>query len=357
MNESGNSSNGPLRRAKSGEHDAFQSLVEPHRRQLHNHCYRMLGSFLDAEDAVQETFLRCWRSIGSFEGRSSVASWLYRIATNVCLDTLRGRSRRLLPQDAYPASSPDTPPSPAVGEIPWLEPYPSALVSHDSPETLAVSGEGITLAFVAVLQTLPPRQRAILLLMDVLDWRAKEVADYLGGTEQAVNSALRRARVRMKSRYHGSSPGAEDTTTSDLAKDDRGGEKRRLLDRYVAAWRNADPIALAELLREDAQFSMPPVPVWYRGRDNIVAALGGGVFAGAASGRWLLIPSSANLQPAYAVYQRDESGAYQPFGIQVVSIRAGYVDSVTTFLDTRLFPFFDMSESISASAAEDYWSK
>jgi RNA polymerase sigma-70 factor (ECF subfamily) len=319
-----------------GDRRAFSAAVESYRKQLQTHCYRMLGSILDAEDMVQETFLRAWKNLRSFERRGSMRSWLYRIATNTCLDHLRKRPKRTLPQRSAEPSDPAAPLESPKAEPVWLEPYADELVSDPEPSTEAryTTSESISLAFVAVLQSLPPRQRAVLILFDVLDWKAKEIADLLQSSVSAVTSALHRARSTMASLYHGRSdsrPGAQELAAP-----------AGLLERYVKAWKAADPGGLTALLKEDATFSMPPVPTWYLGRDSIAAALAAGIFAGDAHSRWLLKPTKANRQPSFAVYQRSEAEDYLLFGIQVIALDAGRINEVVTFLDPRLFESFHL---------------
>ncbi|MGH2621467.1 MAG: RNA polymerase subunit sigma-70, partial [Anaerolineales bacterium] len=241
--------------------ESFAALVEVHRRELQVHCYRMLGSVLDAEDLVQETLLRAWKSQGSFEGRAPLRAWLYKIATNACLDELAKRPRRGLPPDLYPAADPDGPLAAAVADPIWLEPYPDGLLGslRNDPAARYDLRESIRLAFLVALQTLPPRQRAILLMRDVVGLRASEVANLLEDSISAVNSALYRARLKLDKQYPGPGPhvGSVDST------------QRRLLERYVAAWEAADIDGLVRLLKEDARFPMPPIPTWVQGRAAI----------------------------------------------------------------------------------------
>jgi RNA polymerase sigma-70 factor (ECF subfamily) len=316
-------------------------LTEPYRRQLQTHCYRMLGSLLDAEDLVQETYLRAWKGIKTFTGRGSLRSWMYRIATNACLDMLKRRPRRDLPPRRVPPADPGAPLRPPVGEPIWLEPYADELTADPeaSVEARYSAVESVSLAFVTVLQSLPPRQRAVLLLVDVLDWSTGETAELLAATVPAVHSALHRARATLSARYHqeGGIPAYPESGAGDP-----GGR----LARYVKAWEDADAKALASLLKEDASFSMPPVPTWYLGREAIAAALAAGIFAGEAGRRWLLRPAGANRQPAFAVYQRQESGNYALFGMQLLEWSGEQIATVVTFLDPRLFRFFGLPVEI-----------
>ncbi|HTP01908.1 MAG TPA: sigma-70 family RNA polymerase sigma factor [Anaerolineales bacterium] len=332
-----------LTAALQGSADEFNALTEPHRRELRVHCYRILGSLTEAEDMVQETFLHAWRRLSTFEGRSSFRAWLYKIATNACLDALdKRRTRRLLPVNAVAAADPYSPIAPPPAEISWLEPFPDEWLADQAaanPETHYSAYESVSLAFLAALQTLPPRQRAVLILSDVLDWSAQEMADLLGTSPSAVASALRRARVTMAASYHGRSPEDNSARPPDP-------QTRQLLDRYVHAWQTADVDGLVDLLREDAVMSMPPFSTWYQGRPAIreftLNALfaDGGMFKGKAAGRWRLVPTAANRQPAFAVYQVLDSGDLQPTGIQVLTFERGVLAAITCFLDPTLTPRF-----------------
>ncbi len=328
-----------LTAALNGSADEFSQLTEPHRRELQVHCYRILGSLADAEDMVQETFLRAWKRLGTFQERSSFRAWLYKIATNACLDALDKRARqRRLPTAVYPAADPHAPIAPPATEVSWLEPFPDEWLMDPAainPEARYSAYESISLAFLAALQGLPPRQRAVLILIDVLDWSAQETADLLGASLSAVASALHRARSTMAKKYHRRFP--EDR--AELFTDSRS---RELLDRYMRAWQAADVDSLVNLLRADAVFSMPPSPSWYRGRPAIreflsTTVLGEkGVFEGKAAGRWRLLLTSANGEPAFAVYERAENGDYRPFGIHVLSLNGDKISLVTSFIDPKL---------------------
>ncbi len=323
--------------ARSGDQRAFSGLTEPYRHELQLHCYRILGSVQDAEDIVQETLLRAWRRLDTYEGRAPLRAWLYKIATNACFDALSRRPRRVLPAAQYPPADPRQPFAPPIVEPIWLEPYPDDLI--DEPETRPEARyslhESVSLAFLAALQSLPPRQRAVLILCDVLDWRAQEAAQLLEVTVPAVNSALHRARVTMKKNYHTRGREGLPASLSDQTL-------RPLLERYVQAWEAADIAGLVELLREDATLSMPPLPTWYAGREAIMTAARAMVFAGEAAGRWLMRPVHANRQPACAVYQKDEIGIYRAFGISVLTINQDRVADIITFIDPRLFQRFGL---------------
>jgi RNA polymerase sigma-70 factor (ECF subfamily) len=304
---------------------AFGEL-EQHRRELTAHCYRMLGSPFEAEDAVQETLLRAWKNLDRFEGRSALRSWLYKIATNVCLDQLEGRERRARPMDLGPAGEPvienlGTP------EVPWLQPVPDSLVA-DPAETVA-SRETIRLAFVAALQHLPPRQRAVLILCEVLRWKATEVAELLETSVASVNSALQRARATL-----------EQTELSPESSFDE--PDRELLDRYVAAFEAYDLDALTALIHEDATQSMPPFDLWLSGRDDIFTWwYGPGI---GCKGSRVIPTVSANGSPAFGQYKPSESGeGYEPWALQVLELSDGRIVELTFFLDTEtLFPLFGL---------------
>lgn len=320
----------------------FGALAEPHRRELLAHCYRMLGSVQDAEDMVQETLLRAWRRRETFAGRASFRAWLYKIATNLCLDALERRPRRLLPVTRQGAATLDAPIPAALTEPIWLEPFPDDLPAPDegNPEAYVAARENIALAFIAALHLLPPRQRAVLILRDVLEWQAGEVADLLDLTVPAVKSALHRARVTLAK--HDPAGGGEGIDARGLDP-----ATRAQLDRYVLAWETADIDALLGLLKADAAFSMPPIPAWYRGRDTIGALVARTVFRGEARGRWRLVPTRANGQPAFGLYQRDgETGRYQAYGIQVLRFAGDEITDITTLINPALFPFFKLPATL-----------
>jgi RNA polymerase sigma-70 factor (ECF subfamily) len=329
--------------AKRGDADAFQRLGEPHRRELQLHCYRMLGSFHDAEDLVQETFLRAWRSVARFEGRASFRAWLYRIATNACLNALgsRLRARRVLPDAQGPPSN-RIPASPPAAEIAWLEPYPDAALNAiadatATPDARYEMREAVQLAFVAAIQHLPPRQRAALLLHDVLGWPVTDIAPLLRTTVAAVNSALQRARATIEKDVHGRPP-AQESAPSD--------EQRAILERYVQAWERADVDGFAALLSEEAVLSMPPWQDWYRGRDAIRSFF---VWTGRPGGHgpFRLLPTAANGQPAFAFYRRlAQPGEWRPHSIQVLTFDGDSIASMVSFVDPSLFPLFGLPSSL-----------
>ncbi len=317
------------------------SLLEPHRAAIQIHCYRMTGSLQDAEDLSQEALLRAWRSFESFKGNSSLRTWLYRIATNVCLDALRKqRSRRLLKPDG-PASDPRLPVGAPTGEALWLEPCPdSELIDPvDSPEEQLLMRESISLAFLAALQLLPPRQRAILILSDVLGWQAGEVGELLNASVSAVESALHRARSTLTQNHL---PLNEDNLAS---RDDDTGMKI-LLDRYVKAWEANDLNRLVTLLREDVILSMPPFSSWYQGRDPVHSILSLHPFGQLKRAGWRLSPTRSNGQPAFILYRADQPGEpFKAFGLMVLSITrsasSASVSALTIFKDEALVARFE----------------
>ena len=307
--------------------------LERHRPELTAYCYRMLGSAFEAEDAVQETFLRAWRGFDRFEGRAALRSWLYRIATNVCLDMLSGRERRARPMDLGPARSPDGPVGGTLPEATWIQPMPDALVvADDDPAEKAVARETIKLAFVAALQHLPPRQRAVLILFEVLRWKAAEVAELLETSVASVNSALQRARATLEA----SNVSAAETPPSVDEED------ADLLARYVEAFERYDMEALTSLIHEDATQSMPPYELWLSGRDDILRWwVGPG--AGCRGSR--VIPTTAaNGSPAFGQFRPSADGdGYDPWALQVLEIAEGRIVEFTFFLDTeRVFPLFGL---------------
>jgi RNA polymerase sigma-70 factor (ECF subfamily) len=307
------------------------SHFEQYRVELTGYCYRMLGSSFEAEDAVQEAMVRAWKGYERFEGRSAVRSWLYRIATNVCLDMLRGRQRRARPMDLSPAS-PTTGNLVALPEHTWLEPVPDAHVvgATSDPAALVEARESIRLAFVAALQHLPARQRAVLILREVLRWQASEVADLLGTTVVSVNSALQRARATLA---------ASNITESDPAGP-RDEAQRELLARYVDAFERFDMDSLVKLLHEDATMSMPPYALWLQGAADIVAWNDGGPGSKCRGSR--LLPITANGAPGFAQYRLGPDGVHRAWSLQVLDISDGRISAINCFLDTKLFTLFDL---------------
>ena len=315
----------------------LESVLEGYRKELTGYCYRMLGSAFDAEDAVQETFVRPWRSFDRFEGRSSVRSWLYRIATNVSLDMLSGRERRARPMDLGPSREPVVENLSTLPEVTWIEPIPDArVVSDGDPAEVAVAHETIRLAFVAALQHLPPRQRAVLILCEVLRWQASEVAELLETSVASVNSALQRARATLEA--------TNLTTDAELSVDTADAE---LLERYVEAFERYDMEALTALIHEDATQSMPPYDLWLTGRDDIFRWwYGPGI---GCEGSRVIPTVAANGAPAFGQYKPAEGGGYEPWALQVIEIRDGKIVELTFFLDTeRVFPLFGLSLTLDA---------
>jgi RNA polymerase sigma-70 factor (ECF subfamily) len=324
----------PLGRAKGGDQAAFASLVAPYRAELQLHCYRMLGSFHDAEDVTQEVLVRAWRYLGRFEGRSSVRTWLYRIATNRCLTH---RARAAGPLSPGAGFNPPLPNALDV-EVIALQPFPDSQLGEPSepgPEAAYDLAESVNLAFLTAVQLLPARQRAVLLLRDVLGFTAAETADVLGATIPGVNSLLHRARTTLE---HHRSKGRPVPAGSRLDAD----AERRLLNRYVTAWHACDIPALLALLREDALLTMPPLPAAYRGRDAIGRFLRTVPAAGRLD-RITLVPTRANCQPAVAAYVHDDDGPrMSAYGIMVLTVDGGHIIEITGFADPALFPVFGL---------------
>jgi RNA polymerase sigma-70 factor, ECF subfamily len=318
-----------LAATRTGDETAFGAVVERHRRELQVHCYRMLGSFEDAEDLVQETFLRAWRSRASFEGRSTPRTWLYRIATNACLDALDRRPRRVLPPDLMPPADPSVIPTPPTSDLPWIQPYPDRLLenlpaSDAEPGAAVVSKETIELAFIAAIQHLPPKQRAVLIARDVLGWSANESASLLDVSLASVNSALQRARGTLKQHLparrlewaHGPQPSEEDLS---------------VLRRYMDALDRADVTALASLLRADVRMVMPPLVAWFDGRDAVLTATSLGLST-LASGDVRMVPTAANRQAAVASYFRAAGESeHHALVINVLRVEAGAIVEIVGF--------------------------
>jgi RNA polymerase sigma-70 factor (ECF subfamily) len=314
--------------ARSGDETAFARLIEPYRGQLHAHCYRMLGSVHDAEDAMQEVSLRAWRALERFEGRSSLKSWLYTIATNTCLSAIERRPKRVLPIDYSGPADPHSGPGEPVVEQVWIEPYPDETLGVEDglagPEARYEQRESVELAFVAALQLLPANQRAVLILREVLGFSAQEVADALDTTVASVNSALQRARKAVEERVPDQSQQATLRALGDR-------ELREIVDRYMAAWEANDVDAVMEILAEDATFAMPPLASWFEGEESIRKFLAGWPLSGAW--RWRPVAARANGQPALAYYAWDEDEqAYLPFALNVLTFRGDRISDVTAFV-------------------------
>jgi RNA polymerase sigma-70 factor (ECF subfamily) len=319
------------------EHGELEGRLEQHRVELTAYCYRMLGSGFEAEDAVQETLLRAWRNFDQFEGRSSLRSWLYRIATNVCLDMLNGAQRRARPMDLGSPTTGELHAGEKLPEATWILPIPEGHVVETTadPADLAVERESIRLAFIAALQHLPPRQRAVLILREVLHWKANEVATLLETSVASVNSALQRARATLAT--------VDLATTESLEPSDE--EQRALLARYVEAFERYDLDALTSLLQKDATWSMPPYPMWLQAHEDIVTwCLGPGVACRGSR----LIPTVANGMPAFGQYRPSgPGGALEPWSLQVLEVKDGTISGISFFLDTeRLFPLFGLPDTV-----------
>ena len=317
-----------LEAARGGREEAFAQLVEPYRAQLHAHCYRMLGSVHDAEDALQDALLRAWRGLSRFEGRSSLRSWLYTIATNTCLSAIERRPKRVLPLDYGPATDPHVAPGEPIVESVWLEPYPDETLGledgYAAPEASYEQREGVELAFVAALQHLPANQRAVLILREVLGFSAKEVAETLQTTVASVNSALQRARASVEERVPAQSQQETLRSVGDEAV-------RQLVARYVDAWERNDVEAFAAMLCEDATFAMPPLASWYAGREAIAGWAAGWPLSGAW--RWRTVTTQANGQLALGFYAwNEEESTYRPFALNVLTLRGEQVSDVTAFI-------------------------
>jgi RNA polymerase sigma-70 factor (ECF subfamily) len=316
-----------------------ERLLESYRNELFLHCYRLQGSLHDAEDTVQDTMLRAWRHFDNFtdRGPGSLRAWLYTIATNACLDALKKRSPRTLPTAASPAWNPQEPVAARGSEMLWLEPFPDSwlIEAAENPEARYTQHESVSLAFLTALQLLPPRQRAILLLSDVLDWRAAEIAQLLEISVSAVNSALHRARVTLEKNYL-----REQREIAQFHRVDAA--TNALLTRYLHAWETDDVDGLVALLKEDATLSMPPVPSWYQGREAIRAILCTAIFPSSVRDQWRLSPTRANGQPAFVVYRSDgATGSYRAFAVQVITLDgSGQITGVTAFLGPKLAAFF-----------------
>jgi RNA polymerase sigma-70 factor (ECF subfamily) len=325
-----------LEAIRAGDASTFAALAEQHRRALHLHCYRMLGSFDDAEDLVQETLLRAWRARATFQGRALFRTWLYRIATNACLNALERAPRRVLPHDVVRAVTAETDASEARAEPPrgpeiaWLQPYPDtylepAAPAASQPEQAVVAREAIELTFLAALQHLPPRQRAVLILRDVLDWSASETATLVESSVASVNSAHQRARATLRAHV---GPDVGDASVTSTEAD---ASERAALEAFMFAWENADPERMTALLRDDARWAMPPAPLWFDGRRAILRLLE--LFPIDWHGRrFRMLATGANRQPAAAAYlSPDGQAPYQLTGLHVLRIRRGQIAEITTF--------------------------
>ena len=329
-----------LQSARAGDENAFARLTEPHRRALHAHCYRMLGSVTDAEDALQETMLRGWLGLARFEGRSSLRSWLYAIATNACLRAIERRPKRVLPIDYAPAADPHDGLAEPLVESVWVEPYPDERIGIEDglagPEARYEQRESVELAFIAALQHLPARQRAVLILRDVLGFSARETAATLETTPTGVDSALQRAHKAVDERLPERSQQAMLGSLNDQGL-------REIVDRYVDAWERADVDAVVAMLTADVAFTMPPLPTWYQGRDAVAAFLEGHVLRE----RWRLVPARANGQLAFGNYRWDEAReTFKTRSISVLTLGREGIAEITTFIGAELIPPFGLPSEI-----------
>jgi len=336
--------------ARDGDEDAYRRLIEPRRAELHAHCYRMLGSVQDAEDALQDALLRAWRALPRFERRSSTRSWLYKIATNTCLDLIARRPKRVLPIDYGPSSDPHDGPGTPLVESVWVEPYPDERLGLQdglaAPEARYEQREGVELAFIAALQHLPARQRAVLVLRAVLGFSAKEVAETLELTVASVNSALQRARKTVDEKLP---PASQQETLRTLGDE----AVRATVERYMDAWERGDVEAVVALLAADATLTMPPMATWYRGADVVVFlrdwALSGRVYGAEGNRRVRVLPARANGQPAIATYSWDpEQGRHLPTVLQVLTFTGSEISEITGFVDPSVFPGFGLPDSLPA---------
>ena len=327
-----------LAAARSGDKDAFTILTEPHRLELMTHCYRMLGSIEDAEDQVQETFLRAWRRLETYQERASFRAWLYKIATNACLDAMQRQPKRLLPLELPGPGDPGAPlPAPILDPV-WIEPFPDEWIAPSvaNPEARYDSYESVSLAFLAALQVLPPRQRIVLILADVMDWPMGEIADTLKTTISSVTSLLHRACLTMKQRHI---PEGKDMARMKMP----AAQTREVLDRYVHAWESADIQGIISLLSDTATFPMPPLPFWVQGKQAVAELISRNILAGEGRQRFKLVPLQANGQPGFAFYWVDEATrTYHAYALQVITIEDGLLSDVTTFGMPALFGYFQL---------------
>jgi RNA polymerase sigma-70 factor, ECF subfamily len=326
--------------AQQTANEDFARLADPFRRELLAHCYRMLGSVHDAEDLVQETYLRAWRAYDRFEGRSSLRTWLYRIATTACLTALESRSRRPLPTGlGAPSGDPDETVV-EQREVPWLGPIPDAMVGAEGsdPAAIVTSKESIRLALIAALQHLPPRQRAVLILRDVLKWRAAEVAQLLDTTTTAVNSILQRARAQLD----------QVAPTEDDVVEPTAPGQRELLERYVAAFEEYDTDALVKLFTSEAVWEMPPFTAWFQGPEDIGRLIEVQCPA-KGPGDLRLLPTTANGQPGFGMYLRGDDGDYQAFSLHVLTLTAAGISHVVAFFEPDFFPAFGLPPTLPAA--------
>ncbi len=329
-----------LAAAQAGDEAAFRELVQAHHPRLHAHCYRMLGSVHDADDALQDAYLRAWRAIGRFEGRSAAGTWLHRIATNTCLDLIARRPKRVLPLDYGPPATPGEDPGEPLGPTVWIEPYPDSVIGVDggpaSPEARWEEREAVELAFITALQHLPPRQRATLILRDVLGFSARETAEALDTTPASVNSALVRARKRVDERLPDRS---QQATTRALGD----GQVRDMVERFSEAFECGDVDAILGLLTEDVTFEMPPYSAWYEGRDAIGDSW---LMPGGPPPRLRYVATTANGQPALGTYAVHASGSYLPVALDVLTLGEDGITGIIAFRDPKVFARFGLPDKL-----------
>ena len=350
--QQGSSSPGPLAEREPRAPSDVGALLEPYRRELLAHCYRMTGSLQDAEDLVQETMIRAFRRFDTFKGSSSLRTWLYAIATNVCLDALRSRRSRTLPTAGYPPEEPGAPVAPPIESALWIEPFPDARLTdvEANPEARSLRRESLSLAFLVLLQLLPARQRAILILSDVLDWRASEIAELLEMSVLAVTSALHRARATLaKNRKEEGEAGRR------VDRGDPGA--RAILDRFMQAFEEDDVAGIVALLKEDAIVTMPPTPSWYRGREQVREILATKPFGSGIPRRWRLYPTIANGEAAFGLYRLEASaGAYLPYGILMIPLESSAdgigIAEITAFHESRLVALFGLPPELPPPQSE-----
>ena len=326
-----------LAAAQQGNDDSFQALIAPYQKGLRTYCYQMSGSMNDAEDLLQEVLLRAWKGLRGFEGRSSLRTWLYRVAANVCIDGLEKKERRVLPMELGGPSGREDAIGPPRFEVPWLDPCPADFynAATRSPESVYDQRQSVRLAFMVSIQHLTAKQRAVILLHDVLGFQATEIGAFLDATSAAVHSALQRARAALSSRSVSAGSGTPSV------------QEAMLLEKYVQAWESADVDVLVALLLKDATLEMPPLPQWLKGAGAIGASISQMLFAQAGPGVFRLVPTEANGQPAFAAYQRDQaSGELRPMALHVLELRDGHIASITAFLNPALLPVFGLPETM-----------
>lgn len=323
------------------KNNPFAKRIEAYRPELHIHCYRMMGTLEDADDMVQETLIKAWNHRDSLKDPTALRAWLYKIASNTCLDALKKQSRRQIPRTHAPVAKVSQPIPSDINDPIWLQPYPDELLAthSDGLETVVAKRENITLAFMAILHLLPPRQRAILILRDVLEFKAQEVASLLDTSVSAVKSALFRARTTLANQQANLSD-IEHNLNLDVALEQQ-------LRQYVTAWESANIDDLLQLLKEDAIFSMPPIPSWYRGHAEIKALVAKTIFRGDADGRWKLIPTKANTQPAFGLYRKAETQQhYQFYGVQVLTFKNQQIADILTFRHFTMYTYFNLPSNL-----------